>query len=454
MRRIGKGLGASTLGQGTSVASRLLEVPLALAFWGIETYGVWLILTVIPTMLVASDFGVATVANRVMAREINSGRRDETVVTYQTTAVFSLMASLVLSAAAIGLFATGLLQPLLGLAGRVDWLTTVLVVALLSGRVLAQMISRVSQAGLFCVGEYPRGMLYTGAGEALKLVALFSVMAAGGGLVAAAALQLTVAVVMAIALQRSVGRHAPWLAMGVRRASWAKLRELSKPAMASFSIGISRAINYALPRVVVAAFGGPVATTIFHAHRQFARLINFMIVFGGAFRAEMALTYGRDDDRVFRELAARTVQLFVWLSLASAAAVAILATAFFGFWTRGAFPLDGLLLALLVATTLSEAFGSSALLPVAAINRHGSVASTFFVANAAAFAAAVPLTHFFGLYGMAAALLFVDAATTVRTYLVLADVLQQGFFRTVSLALRPPLWIIQMGRKALPQRFR
>ena len=454
MRRIGKGLGASTLGQGTSVASRLLEVPLALAFWGIETYGVWLILTVIPTMLVASDFGVATVANRVMAREINSGRRDETVVTYQTTAVFSLMASLVLSTAAIGLFATGLLQPLLGLAGRVDWLTTVLVVALLSGRVLAQMISRVSQAGLFCVGEYPRGMLYTGAGEALKLVALFSVMAAGGGLVAAAALQLTVAVVMAIALQRSVGRHAPWLAMGVRRASWAKLRELSKPAMASFSIGISRAINYALPRVVVAAFGGPVATTIFHAHRQFARLINFMIVFGGAFRAEMALTYGRDDDRVFRELAARTVQLFVWLSLASAAAVAILATAFFGFWTRGAFPLDGLLLALLVATTLSEAFGSSALLPVAAINRHGSVASTFFVANAAAFAAAVPLTHFFGLYGMAAALLFVDAATTVRTYLVLADVLQQGFFRTVSLALRPPLWIIQMGRKALPQRFR
>src|SRR5690606_28400515 len=157
-----------------------------------------------------------------------------------------------------------------------------------------------------------------------------------------------------------------------RSASWAKLRELSAPALASFSLGISRSINYALPRVLVAAFGGPAATTIFHAHRQLARLINFMIIFGRSFQAETSLSYGRDDVRVFRQLAERTVQLFVWVSFASAAAVAILALAFFELWTRGAFPLDWLLLALLLATTLSEALGSSALLPVAAINRHGS----------------------------------------------------------------------------------
>lgn len=453
MRRIARGLSVSWIGQGTSVVSRLLEVPIVIAFWGTETYGIWLILNVIPTLLTASDFGLGSVTDRVMARELNEGLKDETLVTYQTSMTITLASSLLFSILTIAAFALGIAQPLIGLGG-VPMHTTLAVVILLALRVVFQMIVRISQAGLFCVGEYPRGMLLSGVGDFLNLIAFFAAVLLGGGLVAAAFLQLIAAIALTVVMQRSVSRFAPWLTMGFAKTSKAKLRELAKPAFATFSLSISRSVNYTLPRVIVSAFGGPVAATIFHAHRQLARLINFMLLFGRPFQAEIALNYRKDGESDFTDLAERTVQLFVWISFASTIAVIALALLFFPYWTRGAFALDPVLFALLTATTLFEALGTSALLPVAGINRHGAVASTFLVVNAIAFLAAIPLTSAWGSRGMAFALLFVDAATCIRTYPVLAGIIQDKTSHVVRRAISPPFWVFRIASQTVASRLR
>ncbi len=115
-RRVGFTLGGHVYNQLVLIGVQILLVPVLLHAWGIERYGVWLLLSSIPTYLTFSDFGFTFIAKNEMTMKAAGGDRSGVLVTYQSvfvllniiTAVVAILAGAVIFAVPMrSIFALG-----------------------------------------------------------------------------------------------------------------------------------------------------------------------------------------------------------------------------------------------------------------------------------------------------------------------------------------------------------
>lgn len=66
------------------VAEQLLLIPFFIQFWGVEYYGEWLTLTIIPSFLAISDFGFGTATANTFLLEYAGGKKREAANTIKT----------------------------------------------------------------------------------------------------------------------------------------------------------------------------------------------------------------------------------------------------------------------------------------------------------------------------------------------------------------------------------
>jgi len=92
--------GANAVSQGAAIAIQLVSVPAFLTVWSPEEYGVWLMLSSIPSYLLLADAGVVPVAINKVSALAASERHEEATVTFQSAILFCAMVGLALTALA------------------------------------------------------------------------------------------------------------------------------------------------------------------------------------------------------------------------------------------------------------------------------------------------------------------------------------------------------------------
>src|SRR5690606_26689776 len=122
--RLSTGLAAQTYSQAVTIGTQLLSVPVLISAWGVEQYGVWLLISAIPAYLALADLGFAQVGGSDMTMRLARGDREGALVTYQTTFAMNCVLGLACFAVVAGFALSPLSGWLIGdaHAGRaVQW---------------------------------------------------------------------------------------------------------------------------------------------------------------------------------------------------------------------------------------------------------------------------------------------------------------------------------------------
>ena len=443
-----RNIGASGFSQIANLATQLTLVPILAWHWGLETYGVWLILFSLPYVLTAADLGLAVASGNDMTAAVALGRREEAMHTFQTMQA-ALLAICLAIFALIAWLAVGPLNHLLDFAqGPSGGHAVATLMMLVSYGLLAQLISAV-HSGMRATGNFAKStnfvtLLYLGEAGAAAAVAIF-----GGTILHAAAVYAVGHLIGAVGLYFVLRRQAPWLRTFPCRPSWAELRRLAPAALAMLCLPLSYALSIHGPTLVLGAFAGaavvPIFTTVRIATRAFVQIP--MIVAYSAMPIFTVATAQGDEAR-----RAELVSLALVTSLCVLVPAAIGLIAFgqelIALWTGGVIePPRALITTLAVGMVLLGTWWPLSVL-VMAINEHARYTYVFLALSAAAVGLAAVLAKPLGALGAAYAALALDVLMLVW---ILIQTRRLGLIDWATLVAAPRT-VLAIARRHLEAR--
>src|SRR5579862_6171416 len=86
-RRLLHGIGANLLGKFWLVVGQVASVPILLSVWGPKGYGLWLMVSAIPSYAVLSDFGFGSAAAVLMTQMVAKDEKAEALRVFQSVGV-------------------------------------------------------------------------------------------------------------------------------------------------------------------------------------------------------------------------------------------------------------------------------------------------------------------------------------------------------------------------------
>jgi O-antigen/teichoic acid export membrane protein len=295
------GVSANFIGKASVALVQLLSLALLPRLWGADGFGLWLMISTIPTYLAFSSLGFGDAAATYMTHSLATSERLSALQAFQT--VWSFVTSITVIAAVVGI---------LGVA--VCWDQGVLQsdVALSAGLlvVFALIIVQTSllQAGYRATGRYAHGTLALGAMVLVEGLAVVAVAACGGGLVEAASAMLALRAAGALASHAYLNRREPWLRPGWSHFSPTLLKDLRRPALAA--VGLTAGDALALQGIIVALgiAASPAAAAAFGAVRTLCRMpLQASDMIGRASTPELTIAAASRDQRLFDRLTALNV---------------------------------------------------------------------------------------------------------------------------------------------------
>jgi len=385
-RRIIAGMGANALGQGISVATQLATLPLYLAHWDIARYGVWLMLTSIPSYFSMADGGIVNAARNEMAMAVGKNDVLHANRVFQSTLIFLLSISvLALLVTALVLFCTPvatLFEP-----------SYAPVLLMLVAGIFLSFLNGLSEAVFCSVGSYGLG---TAMGNLIRLAEW------GGGLCglllsgsfAGVALGMlgmrTLGVLVSIVLCQKI---APVFVWGFQFARLDQFRATIKPALYFLVFPLSNALSIQGFTLLIGTVLGASSVTIFNTYRTLARLIvQATAILSHSVGPELSHLFGAREYRQYHALFRRSQVISISLVLLASAVVAVIGPWVLQFWTHGRVQYQaGLLWSMLLYATV-VGFGHVPRILLMSINRHSAIA----IASVLVYALSLALAYLAG----------------------------------------------------------
>ena len=104
-QRLLRGIGANLLGKAWVVMGQVISVPVLLSVWGPKGYGLWVMVSAIPTYATLSDFGFGSAAAVRMTQLVARGQKDEALRVFQSVGVLVSAILTVMLLVSLGFFA-------------------------------------------------------------------------------------------------------------------------------------------------------------------------------------------------------------------------------------------------------------------------------------------------------------------------------------------------------------
>lgn len=219
-----------------SVLAQLLSVPILISCWGVEKYGGWLMLTVIPTYLALSDFGVGSVATAKMTALYSKNEYTKFNVVFQSALLFVCFISLcIITIIASSYF---ILVGWFEFDSANYFPATILVVYS-----LLLVISSVFLAAFRSVRQYTFGTVVYDSLQFLECIYVLFVAYFDGGYVEAASAMVLGRVFLLITFYFLTKKRIPFLVIGCKLHSYSELKLLTKPALGAVLVPVTLAIN-------------------------------------------------------------------------------------------------------------------------------------------------------------------------------------------------------------------
>ncbi|QBR71058.1 teichoic acid transporter [Beijerinckiaceae bacterium] len=407
-RRVGFTLGGHVYNQLVLIGVQILLVPVLLHAWGIERYGVWLLLSSIPTYLTFSDFGFTFIAKNEMTMKAAGGDRSGVLVTYQSvfvllniiTAVVAILAGAVIFAVPMrSIFALG----------EVSDIEAKLVLALLGASLIFYQYFLLFSGAARAAGRPASEVAWNGTSRLVEGLSTAAVALLGGDLVLAAIIILVNRIVFTSAIFVWIRSIAPWLPIGWSHCSRSEIKRLFNPSISYMFVSVAYALMIQGPITVLGLVTGPDRIAIFSTSRTLARLgTSATNLLNNSVTPEYSHLFGLKKTSGFLRI------LRFHLALSGAGVLAyLLLMSFLGdsilkLWTGGKVMAEEPFFTLLILSVGAEMIWTALFVPLASTNRHIRVSYAFAILSLIGICACYFGAASYGLTGAILAVLGVN----------------------------------------------
>jgi len=150
--RVSLGLLAQGYSRIVTIVIQLVSVPILIGHWGLEQYGVWLLISAVPVYLSLADLGFAQVGASDMTMRIARGDRDGAQVSYHTIFAINCLIGAIGLAAALGFILSPLSVQLIGPDHATQSVRLAMLV--LTAHALFSLLQGVIGAGMRAEGQF------------------------------------------------------------------------------------------------------------------------------------------------------------------------------------------------------------------------------------------------------------------------------------------------------------
>lgn len=388
---------------------QFVQIPVLFHYWTIQLNGEWMILTAIPSYLSFSNVGFGSVAGNEMTMLMARGEQDEALSVFQSCWwLIAIVLGVTGAAMCVALWSLPVAR-LLHLSSIDDtdarWILFWLGLAVLLGQ-----LEQLLQSAYRCIARYSYGnMLKTGLSLVAFAVQLVPVFMGYGPRTTAKVLALAniaVTVILCVMVRRDI----PWISYGWKRASFAEIKRLARPAIAFVGFPLGNAFNLQGTLMAVGYALGPVDVAIFGTARTVSRIaLQIVQMVNNTVWPELSIAFGAGNMELVRLLHRRACQLALFISMSVVVVVAIFGPTFLHHWTQGKVPPSTGLVSLLLIVVVFYSLWSTSSTLVAAINQHERLAMVYTIATGLTVALTYVAAKSYGLYGAAASLLLSEA---------------------------------------------
>jgi O-antigen/teichoic acid export membrane protein len=426
--RLISGVGANAYAQGVTLVVQLVSTPALLAAFGAKTYGLWLVVSALPTYIALADLGFSSAAANAITLAVARGARDDARATFQSALALNLLtaaAILTLTGAAIAL-APDSFVPMISPTTRGEVRE---VCALQAAQVAATLCCGAILSGFISTGRYALGVVLGSTSRLAETAALVLGALTFRSLVVSAALMLVARLCAVVVTAAIAVRGAPWCRPGFRYARMTIVRRLTGPALAVTALPIAFAVNLQGLILVIGATLSLEAVATFAAMRTLTRaILQAAVLVNTAIMPEVTRAFGAGDSARLRRLTRINISSVLALDVAAFAVIASFGSIVITVWTRGRVAPNPTLTLGLAAVACVHCVWLAQSNLVLAVNRHAQYSYWFLAVSVGAALGAIPATRALGLNGVLLPMLAAEAAMIA----VVARVFRRTFGETCT----------------------
>lgn len=400
-------MAAAGFGQVVTVLISLGSLPLFILLLGQGGFEDWTLLGSLPMALAQTDLGFGMAATAEMTQRVARENREGALRVFQSC--WALVSAISLAAFLV-IFPFAMWGPWYGWLkwSSVGESEARLVFALLAAMILGQQQLSLIAAAYKSDGLYARVTMIENCMRLAQYAVGFIICLLSPSVLSFAVGFAGIYIAFTIYMAIDLRRQRPWLVWGLKNASWGEIQPLIKPALsfAAYPLGISLNQQGFLWIINIAL--GPVQG-YWSALRTLSRAVvqGAQIVVGPA-PVEISAAIGRDDLPFARKLHHTVSQAGMLLALIGAAMLLALGPFIFAFFTAGKYEFSYPLFVLLLTAGFFNAAWNVSMSVAYAVNRHMALTLGYITLNLVFIALGVILAGWWGLLGVAAALVLVD----------------------------------------------
>jgi O-antigen/teichoic acid export membrane protein len=452
-RRLVVGFVTTLVSKAASTVIQLVQVPVLMHFWGRPMFGVWGILTAIPTYLSFSNAGFGSVAGNEMTMLMARGEEDAALGVFQSCWwLISLVmgAMIAVMSGLLYFLPVGRLLNLTLLSEHdVKWALFWLGMSVLFGQ-----LELLLQSAYRCIMRYSYGNFMKSCISLAAFCAQLVPVMIGYGARTTAMVFAMANITGTLILCLMVKHDIPWINYGWKHASMREIKRLTRPSLAFMGFPLGNALNIQGSQLAVNYALGNDAVAIWITARTVSRLaLQAVEMVKNTVWPELSIAFGAGNMEVVRTLHRRACQIALMMSLSVVAIVALFGPTFLHKWTLGKVPSSPGLVGLLLVVVVFYSLWSTSSTLVAAINLHERLATVYSIATGVT----VLLTYFaarsYGLFGAAGSLLLSELIMDVYVLpssLKISDDTWGGFMGAMMHyphALRPGALMSRLRRR-------
>lgn len=402
-KRIMSGTLANSAGIGMALVIQLVSVPILVSAWGARDFGIWMMLTTIPTYFALTDLGFLQAATSDMAMRYAQKDRDQVIRTYQSTSVLllSICIGVIILAVSTILFLHFFFRSSIG-----SYSSTIILLIIFAS---LSLLSRMPLAALRATGQYAQGTIFYDFMVLLEGLSGLLTAYSGGGFEEVVAVQIGARTINMGLMYWLLAKSKPWLAFGTKFVSASQIKALFVPAVAAMAIPVAMAINLQGIVLIVGALLGPIAVAVYTPVRTCSRMaLQLVGVVNRASMPEIAKATSNADAIALTQILKLNAAVVTGILLPGTVLFAVFGADFVKIWSNGHISPDKSFVILVAAATFIQGvwyFFSNILLST---NSHVSLSKYILASGVLSLLLSYVAGRSFGLAGIGGALVVAE----------------------------------------------
>ncbi len=426
-RRIAAGMGANAMGQAISVGMQLAALPLFLLHWDASKYGVWLMLSAVPSYFSMADAGMVTAAGNKMTMATGRGDSSMRELRVSKRAGVRLVISVIVLLLTWALLAWA---PLPGLdnaecatdPGRSD-----------SGGAVLSFYNGLAEAIFRATGRYGLGTML---GHLIRLSEWCGGMIGlwlDGSYLGVASGMLISRAIGVLAVSGFASLTTQGITWGFSQARIAEVRAMIKPAGYFLLFPLASAVSLQGFTLLIGSVFGAANVAVFNTYRTLARVtVQATSILSHATGPEMSRLYGSNKNDILAALFRRSQWASVAIVFILCLLVGMAAPTLLEYWTHGRIAHNGgLLWAMLVYAAIAGLWHVPRTL-LMSINRHNVMALASLLISLLALLVAWLIGQSFTLVATTWTLAGSEMLLAMITFQLARNAMQENWLRTTE----------------------